>query len=243
MLVQPYYDQIVQNIRPALVALSVAVTFVLLIGCANLANLMLARGEARQREIAIREALGATRWRLFQQLLTESVLMSLGGGALGCLAGVVERAGLRRVAAPPRCRESIRSPSICACWRSRMLVSVATGLAFGLAPALRAASSDLLTSLEGRGARHARSRVADRASALVVGEVALALVLLVGAGLTIRSFATLTAVDLGFDPSHVVTMHVVAPRPRLSAMSLDGSRFIASCSDACRRFRVSRPSG
>jgi putative ABC transport system permease protein len=212
VLVQPYYDQIVQNIRPALVALSVAVTFVLLIGCANLANLMLARGEARQREIAIREALGATRWRLFQQLLTESVLLSLVGGALGCLVAwwSVRAFVASGPTSVPRIDQVAVDLRVLA---FAQLVSVATGVAFGLAPAWRAASRDLLTCLKdaSRGTRGSGSRMR---SALVIGEIALALVLLIGAGLTIRSFATLSAVDLGFDPSRVVTMHASLPDTR-----------------------------
>jgi putative ABC transport system permease protein len=215
--VQPYYEQIVQNIRPALLALSGAVAFVLLIGCANLANLMLARADGRQREIAIREALGASRRRIAQQLLTESVLMALGGGALGALLawwGVRAFVASRPTSVP---RIDLVAVDL------RVLafataVSIATGLAFGLVPALRASSSDLLASL--KDAAHGTALAGRRTrSALVVGEVALALVLLVGAGLTIRSFAALTAIDLGFNPSHVVTMRVSLPNARYPEMA------------------------
>jgi putative ABC transport system permease protein len=210
--VEPYYEQIVQNIRPALLALIGAVTCVLLIGCANLANMLLARADGRQREIAIREALGASRWRIAQQLLTESVLMALGGGALGALLawwGVKAFVDSRPTSVP-------RIDLIAVDLRVLMFamaVSVITGIAFGLAPALRASSTDLLASLKdaARGSAGAGRRLR---SALVVGEVALALVLLVGAGLTIRSFAALTAIDLGFEPSHVVTMRVSVPNAR-----------------------------
>ena len=207
--VVPYYEQIVQNVRPALLMLMGAVAFVLLIGCANLANLMLAKAEGRQRELAIREALGATRWRISQQLLTESVLMAVGGGALGILLawwGVT--AFIRsRVSAVPRIDLVTMNLRVLAFAAG---VSIVAGLAFGLAPAMRGASADLLTPLKdaARGTGGGRRRLR---SALVVAEVALALVLLTGAGLTIRSFAALSALDLGFDPSHVVTMRVALP--------------------------------
>src|SRR4051812_5512960 len=214
--VQPYYEQIVENIRPALLALSAAVAFVLLIGCANMANMLLARADTRQREIAIREALGATRWRIAQQMLTESVLMALGGGALGALLawwGVTAFVATRPTTVPriDLVAVDLRVLGFAAA------VSIAAGLVFGIAPAMRASSSDLLTSLKDA----ARGRVsAGRRfrSALVVGEVALALVLLVAAGLTIRSFAALTAIDLGFKPSHVVTMRVSLPAARYPAL-------------------------
>jgi putative ABC transport system permease protein len=210
--VQPYYEQVVQNIRPALLALSVAVAFVLLIACANLANLMLARSDGRQRELAIREALGATRWRVFQQLLTESLLMALGGGALGCLLAWW---GVRAfVASGPTSVPRIDQVGV----DLRVLVfalavSLLTGIVFGLVPALRASGGDVLTPLKdaSRGTRGSGSRTR---SALIIAEVALALVLLVGAGLTLRSFETLMAVDLGFDPSRVVTMHASLPDTR-----------------------------
>ena len=210
--VEPYYQQIVQNVRPALLALIGAVSCVLLIGCANLANMLLARADSRQREVAIREALGASRWRIAQQMLTESVLMALGGGTLGALLawwGVKAFVASRPTTVP---RVDLIAVDL------RVLtfataVSIATGIAFGLAPALRASSLDLLTSLKeaGRGSRVGGGRMR---SALVVGEVALSLVLLIGAGLTIRSFAALTAIDLGFDPSRVVTMRVSLPNAR-----------------------------
>ena len=210
--VAPYYEQIVRNVRPALLALSCAVAFVLLIVCANLANLMLARGDARQREIAIREALGAPRWRIVQQLVTESVVMALAGGASGALLArwAVAAFVASRPTSVPRIDQIAVDLRVLL---FTLIVSVATGVAFGLAPALRASSIDLVTSL--KDAARATSGAARRLRALlVVAEIALALVLLVGAGLTIRSFAALTALDLGFDPSRVVTMRVALPNAR-----------------------------
>ena len=204
----PYYEQIVQNVRPALLMLMGAVAFVLLIGCANLANLMLARAEGRQRELAIREALGATRWRLCQQLLTESVLMALGGGALGVVIAwwSVKAFVASRPSTVPRVdlvAVDLRVLTFA------LVVSIVTGVAFGLSPALRASSLDLAAAMrDARGSRGAGRRLR---SILVVGEVALAIVLLTGAGLTMRSVAALTALDLGFDPSRVVTMRVALP--------------------------------
>jgi putative ABC transport system permease protein len=207
--VQPYYEQIVENIRPALLTLMVAVVFVLLIACANLANLMFARSDARQREIAIRVALGAGRGRVFQQLLTETVLLALGGGVLGTL---VAWWGVRAfVATGPTIVPRIDLVQVdLRVLAFALAVSIATGIAFGLLPALRAASLDLLDSLK-EAARGSRGAGLRTRAALVVAEVALALVLLIGAGLAIRSFARLTSVDLGFDPSRVVTMHASLP--------------------------------
>jgi putative ABC transport system permease protein len=210
--VEPYYEQIVRNIRPALLALSGAVALVLLIGCANLANMLLARSDSRLREIAIREALGASRWRIVQQMLTESLMLSIGGGGLGALLAwwAVKAFVASRPTTVPRIDQIGVDLRVLA---FTLTVSMLTGIAFGLAPALRAASVDLLTSLKdaSRGSAGSGRRLR---SALVVGEVAIALVLLVGAGLTIRSFGALTAIDLGFDPSHVVTMRVSLPNAR-----------------------------
>jgi len=229
VLVEPYYEQIVRNVRPALLTLASAVAFVLLIGCANLANLMLARADGRQREIAIREALGASRWRVFQQVLTESVLMSLGGGALGALFAWwgVKAFVASRPATVPRVDLLAVDLRVLA---FATVVSIATGVAFGLAPALRASSIDLLTSLKdgGRGSGGSGRRLR---SALVVCEVALALVLLAAAGLTMRSFAKLTALDLGFDQSHVATMRVSLP----TAKYPETARWIAFHRDLAQR--------
>jgi putative ABC transport system permease protein len=227
--VQPYYEQIVENIRPALVTLMVAVVFVLLIACANLANLMFARSDARQREIAIREALGAGRARVFQQLLTETVILALGGGALGTLLAWW---GVRAfVATGPTIVPRIDLVQVdLRVLAFALVVSIATGIAFGLLPALRASSLDLLESLKeaARGTRRAGLRTRG---ALVVGEVALAVVLLIGAGLAMRSFARLTSVELGFDPSRVVTMHASLPDTQYR----DVARWTAFHRDLVRR--------
>ena len=156
----PYYEQIVRNIRPALLTLIAAVAFVLLIGCANLANLMLARADGRQREVAIRAALGADRRRIFQQLIVESLLMAAAGGALGALLaafGVKAFVASQPVSVP-------RIDLIAVDLRIlafTSVVSILTGIAFGLAPAIRASSVDLLTSLEGFGARRPSDLAAD----------------------------------------------------------------------------------
>jgi putative ABC transport system permease protein len=208
--VVPYYEQIVRNIRPALLVLIGAVAFVLLIGCANLANLMLSKAEARHREIAIRSALGAERRRIIQQLLTESVLLAGAGGALGALFAYWAVKAF--VASQPTTVPRIDLIGV----DGRVLafvalVSIATGVLFGLVPALRASSPDLLTTLK-ESVRGSAGAAARRfRSALVVAEVALALMLLVGAGLMIRSFARLMAVDPGFTPERVVTMRLTLP--------------------------------
>jgi putative ABC transport system permease protein len=216
--VTPYYEQVVRNIRPALLTLIAAVSFVLLIGCANLANLMLARADGRQREVAIRAALGADRRRIFQQLIVESLLLAMAGGALGALLATL---GVRAFVAS-RPTSVPRFDLIAVDLRVLAFTSVlslATGVAFGLAPALRASSVDLIAAL--KDSARATTGVFGRSTrfALVVGEVALALVLLVGAGLTVKSFSRLMAVDLGFNPDRVVTMRVNLPAASYGALS------------------------
>ncbi len=211
--ITPYYESIVRNIRPALFVLVAAVAFVLLIGCANLANLMLSKAEARQREIAVRSALGASRRRIVQQLLIESVLLAGIGGAIGAL--LARWAVKAFVASQPTTVPRIDLLAV----DGRVLafvavVSIATGVLFGLVPALRVSAPDLITALK-ESIRGSASAAARRfRSALVVAEVALALMLLVGAGLMIRSFARLMAVDPGFDAERVVTMRVALPNAK-----------------------------
>jgi putative ABC transport system permease protein len=205
----PYYDSVVSNIRPALIVLSGAVVVVLLIACANLANLMLSRAEARHREIAIRAALGAGRRRILQQLLVESVILALAGGVVG--AALAAWAVKLFVASQPATIPRIDLIAV----DGRVLaftaaISIATGLLFGLMPAIRSSAADLLSTIKesSRGSGRRGSRVR---SVLVVAEVAMALMLLVGAGLMIRSFMRLMSVDLGFDPERVVTARLTLP--------------------------------
>ncbi|MCA1642075.1 MAG: ABC transporter permease [Acidobacteria bacterium] len=209
----PLQEQVVGNVRTSLWVLLGAVGFVLLIACANVANLMLARATARHKEIAIRTALGASRGRVVRQLLTESVLLSLLGGALGVILAVWSVDALVSFAEGnvPRAAE-IRIDS-------RVLgftfaVSVLTGAIFGLFPALRASKPDLNEVLKEGGrsstsVRHNRVR-----SSLVVAEVALALMLLVGAGLLIRSFVGLQHVNPGFDPRGVLATRISLSRAK-----------------------------
>jgi putative ABC transport system permease protein len=202
-------DQVLRGIRPALYVLAGAVGLVLLIACANVANLLLGRASSRQREIALRVAIGARGGRIVRQLLTESVLLSLMGGALGtALAwGGVRVLLALRPSNIPRLAEIGLDASVLA---FALGISVLTGIAFGLMPALQSTTGDLLASLKdgGRGASAGRNRLKLR-STLMVAEVALALVLLVGAGLLLRSFEKLVNVDPGVDP-HNVTVGLVS---------------------------------
>ena len=226
----PYYEQIVRSIRPTLYVLLGAVGFVLLIGCANLANLMLARAERRQREIAVRAALGAERRRIVQQLLTESLLLSLGGGVLGVLFAywmVAMFVASRPVSIPRIDLVGVDGRVIA----FAALLSIVTGVVFGLAPALRASTPDLMSTLRqaGRGSGAAPSR--RFRSGLVVVEVAMALVLLVGAGLMIRSFTRLMAIQTGFDAEGVVTMRLTLPASKYR----EQERWIAFHQELVRR--------
>jgi putative ABC transport system permease protein len=209
--VTSYYEQVVGSIRPMLVMLLAAVGFVLLIACANMANLALARADRRQREIALSSALGASRFRVVQPLLVESLLVSLAGGALGALLAIVAVKALiaSRPSTIPRIDLLAVDTRVLA---FTALVSIVTGLAFGLAPALRASSVDLQSALKDGVRSSAGVAVQRLRSTLVVAEVALALVLLVGAMLTLKSLDRLMAIDLGFAPAHVVTMRVTLPR-------------------------------
>ncbi len=217
--VEPLRDSIVGDVRRSLLVLLGAVALVLLIACANVANLLLVRAAGRKREFAIRSALGASRARIVRQLLTESVLLAVTGGALGLALGF---AGVRALlaispAGLPRIGED--GAAVGVDWRVlgfTLGVSMLTGILFGLFPALSASRADLNSSLKessnraGTGFRQGRAR-----ALLVVSEVSLALVLLIGAALLIRTFAALRQVNPGFDAHNILTME----------MSLNGARY------------------
>jgi predicted permease len=184
-----------------------AVVLVLLITCANIANLLLARATARRREIAVRLALGASRGRLIRQLLTESVVLALGGGALGVAIALAGRETLLRLMSADGTRVPLDLAADVRLFAFVALVSLATALLFGLAPAWRSARSRLAASLTARrdtgGARSQRL-----STILVIGQVAVSLVLLMGAGLFLRTIANLRSVDLGFDPERLLIVDV-----------------------------------
>jgi putative ABC transport system permease protein len=198
------------RIRPVLLVLLGAVGFVLLIACANVANLLLARAAVRIKEIAIRAALGADRMSLIRQLLTESVILAVAGGVIGLL---LARASVRSlVALNPNLPQGSEITVDARVMLFTLGVSVITGLLFGLAPALQTSRTNLQETLKD-GSRSGTSDMAGRTvrRALVVAEVALSLTLLVGAGLLIRSVAKLQGVDPGFEPKNVLTFNLALP--------------------------------
>ena len=217
--VQPLRDSIVAGARKSLFVLLGAVGFVLLIACANVANLLLVRATGRKREFAIRAAMGAGRARIVRQLLTESIVLSITGGVLGLMLGYAGVRALLAVSPAGLPRVGENGAAVGLDWRIflfTLAISLFTGILFGLFPALSASRVDLHTTLKessnrsGTGFRQSKMR-----SLLVIGEVSLALVLLIGAALLIRTFLALRQVNPGFDPRNVLTLE----------MSLTGDQF------------------
>ncbi len=205
----PMHEYVVGDIRPVLLVLLATVVVVLLIACANLANLLLARATVRAREISIRTTMGASRRRLLRQLLTESILLALLGGVLGIVLAVVAVPSLLALS-PPDIRQFKEIGINREVLAFSFLVSLICGIIFGLIPALQASRSDHNQVLkEGeRGSTAGRSRTR---SALVIAEVGLSLVLLVGAGLLVKSFSRLMNVNPGFDSDHLLTFNLGLP--------------------------------
>jgi predicted permease len=211
VVVRGLQEQTVANFRPALLVLMAAVGFVLLIACANVASLLLSRAIGRKKEIAVRAALGASRSVLIRQLIVESLLLAMVSGVCGILLSqwgthVLASATLSNLPSMVGVHMDLWVLAFTAS------ISVLSGGLFGLAPALQLSNPDLTTVLrdEGRGSTGSRRRNHAR-SLLVIAQVALSMVLLVGSGLLIRSFARLQTVNLGFDPEHVLTMRIALP--------------------------------
>jgi putative ABC transport system permease protein len=210
-LLIPVHELMVESLRPALLVLLVAVALVLLIACANVANLLLARSAARHREMAIRAALGAGRWRIARQVLTESLLLAVLGGGVGLLVAPWA-IDLLLFAVP----SGVTAFTAVALDRSVILfaagLSIATGLLFGLAPALQISKVGAGDALKEGGRGNTGDSRKRLRGALVASQIALALVLLVGVGLMVRSFQKLQGVELGFDPEGVMTARVTLPK-------------------------------
>ena len=207
----PLHAQVTGKVRPALLLLFGAVALVLLIACANIVNLMLVRSAARHRELAVRAALGAGRWRLIRQLLTESITLSVLGGAAGILLGswgVNALLTLNPVPIPSYNKISVDMTVLA----FTLVASVVTGIVFGLAPVWQTLRVDLNSALK-EGGRGAIAEAGQRrlSSLLVIAEMAMAMVLLIGAGLLLRSFARLLEVNPGFTTENLLTMQIGLP--------------------------------
>ncbi len=206
---QTFNDAFTSDVRPALLMLMVCVGFVLLIACSNVANLLLARGAARRREMALRTALGASPSRVVRQLLTESVLLASVGGALGIAVAYLALRTVLAIHPPgvPRIEDVSIDSGVLA---YSLLISIAVGILFGLAPAIEAARVDVNDGLRERGSATGHGFGGHR-SVLVITETALACILLIGTGLALKGLWSLGRVELGFVPRNVLTFRIAAP--------------------------------
>ncbi len=224
----PLLDHTVREYRQALLVLLGAVGFVLLIACANLANLMLVRATGREKEIAIRAALGAHRRRIIRQLLTESVVLAVIGGAMGSLLALWGAETLKSAMPdwfapfiPGWMKIGIDAQALV----FTLALSLLTGVAFGLAPALAASRPDLNATLKEGGKSSASFHRRRLRSALAIAQIAISLVLLVGAGLMVKSFLRLITTDPGFNPENVLTMELLLQRARYGEEAQRGDFF------------------
>ena len=222
---QPLVDNVVGRFRNTLYTLLAAVGLLLLIACANVANLLLAKATARDKEFAVRSTLGAGRWRIVQQLMLESVMVALAGALAGCACAWLELKGLiallPQFTFPDEADISLNIPVLAA----TVGVALLTALLFGLAPALSAARRDLNEALKTTGRGNSSFRRGRLRNALIVGEVALSLVLLAGAGLLMRSFMLQRNVDLGFRAERVLASQIQLP-PKQYATAEQQARFL-----------------
>jgi putative ABC transport system permease protein len=226
----PLREYVVGDIRPVLLVLLAAVVVVLLIGCANVANLLLARAAVRAREISIRTTLGASRRRLLRQLLTESVLLASLGGAVGLLLAVAAVPALLALS-PADIRQFKQIGINREVLAFSFLASIICGVVFGLMPALQASRSNPSEFLK-EGERGSTGNRGRTRSALVIAEVGLSLVLLVGAGLLVKSFTRLMEVNPGFDPEHLLTFNIALPS------STDAARQLAFYQQVVQRLQA-----
>ena len=204
-----YEDSVIGDIRPILLVLLTAVGFVLLIGCANVANLLLARATTRLREVSIRTALGANRLRLVRQLLTESLLLAITGGALGVVVAAWAVPALLTMS-PPEIRDFARTGINRDALGFSLVVSLLSGILFGLAPALHTSPVSLCETLK-QGERGSSGAHRTTRSVLIVAEIGLSLILLVGSGLLVKSFVRLMRVDPGFNPDRLLVFSLGLP--------------------------------
>ena len=220
MTLVPLPEELTGKVKPALAVLMGAVAFVLLIACANVASLLLARTARREHDLALRTALGASRGRIIRQLLVESTISRCAGGAAGLMLSAWAVPLLASVVAGDDRAHRLGATST---WRVVAFsigdVSLATALVFGLVPSLRASRIDLQTTLHGDSRRSSRNPTSAARRLLVAADVALAVVLLVGAGLMIKSVGRLLGVDPGFNPDRVLSMQLSFVGPAYATTS------------------------